>query len=211
MNIITKLEIGKRNKERINVYIDDEFAFSLSAEIVYKENLAPKQVIDIENLTRLSREDEFMKCKNSALKIVERSYKTEKEIFNKLIAKEYSKESINRVIEFLIEYNLINDRNYVKMYVKDKLKSQGKNKIKYNLKRKGISDELINEELSKIDYDDSKDGAIILAQKKYNELQRRESDKYKLSQKLYRFLISKGYNYDLASDVMKEVIKRDEY
>ena len=31
MNIITKLEIGKRNKERINVYIDDEFAFSLSA------------------------------------------------------------------------------------------------------------------------------------------------------------------------------------
>lgn len=211
MNIITKLEIGKRNKERINVYIDDEFAFSLSAEIVYKENLAPKQIIDIEKLTRLAREDEFMKCKNSALKIVERSYKTEKEIYNKLIAKEYSKESINRAIEFLREYNLINDENYVKMYVKDKLKSQGKNKIKYNLKRKGIPDELINEELSKVDYDDSKDGAIILARKKYNELQRRESDKYKLSQKLYRFLISKGYNYDLASDVMKEVVKKDEY
>lgn len=211
MDIITKIEIGKRNKERVNIYIDDEFAFSLSAEIVYKENLAPKQVIDVEKLTRLAREDEFMKCKSSALKIVERSYKTEKEIFNKLITKEYSKESINRTIEFLREYNLINDRNYVKMYVKDKLKSQGKNKIKYNLKRKGISDELIIEELSKIDDEDSKNGAIILAQKKYNELKRRESDQYKLSQKLYRFLISKGYNYDLASDVMKEVIKKDEY
>lgn len=211
MNIITKIEIGKRNRERVNIYIDDEFAFSLSAEIVYKENLAPKQVIDVEKLTRLAREDEFMKCKSSALKIVERSYRTEKEIFNKLITKEYSKESINRTIEFLREYNLINDRNYVKMYVKDKLKSQGKNKIKYNLKRKGISDELIIEELSKIDDEDSKNGAIILAQKKYNELKRRESDQYKLSQKLYRFLISKGYNYDLASDVMKEVIKKDEY
>lgn len=211
MDIITKIEIGKRNKERVNIYIDDEFAFSLSAEIVYKENLAPKQVIDVEKLIRLAREDEFMKCKSSALKIVERSYRTEKEIFNKLITKEYSKESINRTIEFLREYNLINDRNYVKMYVKDKLKSQGKNKIKYNLKRKGISDELIIEELSKIDDEDSKNGAIILAQKKYNELKRRESDQYKLSQKLYRFLISKGYNYDLASDVMKEVIKKDEY
>lgn len=211
MDIITKIEIGKRNKERVNIYIDDEFAFSLSAEIVYKENLAPKQVIEVEKLTRLAREDEFMKCKSSALKIVERSYRTEKEIFNKLITKEYSKESINRTIEFLREYNLINDRNYVKMYVKDKLKSQGKNKIKYNLKRKGISDELIIEELSKIDDEDSKNGAIILAQKKYNELKRRESDQYKLSQKLYRFLISKGYNYDLASDVMKEVIKKDEY
>ena len=211
MNIITKIELGKRNKERVNIYIDDEFAFSLSAEIVYKENLAPKQAIDLEKLTRLSMEDEFMKCKSSALKIVERSYKTEKEIVNKLISKDYSKESINRVVEFLKEYNFINDRSYVKMYVKDKINSQGKNKIKYNLKRKGISDELINEELSKIDYEDSKDGAIALAQKKYNELQRRESDKYKLSQKLYRFLISKGYNYDLASDVMKVVIKKEEY
>lgn len=211
MNMITKLEIGKRNKERVNVYIDDEFAFSLSAEIVYKENLEPKQVIDLEKLTRLAREDEFMKCKSSALKIVERSYKTEREVFNKLITKEYSKESINRTIEFLREYNLINDENYVKMYVKDKLNSQGKNKIKYALKRKGISDELINDELSKIDYEASKDGAIILAQKKYNELKRRESDQYKISQKLYRFLMSKGYNYDLISNVIREVIKKDEY
>lgn len=211
MNIITKIEIGKRNKERVNIYIDDEFAFSLSAEIVYKENLEPKQVIDLGKLTKLAREDEFMKCKSSALKIVERSYKSEKEIENKLRTKEYSKESINRTIEFLREYNLVDDISYTKMYIKDKLKSQGKNKIKYNLKRKGISDELIKEELSKVDDDDSKDGAIVLAQKKYKELQRRESDKYKISQKLYRFLISKGYNYDLASKVIKEVIKGEDY
>ena len=210
MNIITKIEIGKRNKERVNIYIDDEFAFSLSAEIVYKENLAPKQVIDVEKLTRLAREDEFMKCKNSALRIVERSYKTEKEVQTKLLAKEYSKESIDRTMEFLREYRLIDDQSYVKMYVKDKLRSQGKNKIKYNLKRKGICDELINAELSNIDNEESRDGAVILAEKKYRELQRRESDKYKISQKLYRFLISKGYNYDLASQVMKEVIKTDE-
>ena len=28
MNIITKIEIGKRNKERVNIYIDDEFVCS---------------------------------------------------------------------------------------------------------------------------------------------------------------------------------------
>ena len=210
MNIITKIEVGKRNKERVNIYIDEEFAFSLSAEIVYKENLASKQTVDVEKLIKLAKEDEFMKCKNSALRIVERSYKTEKEVQTKLLAKEYSKESIDRTMEFLREYRLIDDQSYVKMYVKDKLRSQGKNKIKYNLKRKGICDELINAELSNIDNEESRDGAVILAEKKYRELQRRESDKYKISQKLYRFLISKGYNYDLASQVMKEVIKTDE-
>ena len=52
MNIITKIEVGKRNKERVNIFINDEFAFSVSAEIVYKENLKVKQEIDIDSLKK---------------------------------------------------------------------------------------------------------------------------------------------------------------
>ena len=37
MNIITKIELGKRNKERVNIYIDDEYAFSISAELVIRK------------------------------------------------------------------------------------------------------------------------------------------------------------------------------
>lgn len=210
MNKITQIELGKRNKDRRNIYIDDEYAFSLSAEIVYKEKLEINQVVDVNKLVKLSMEDEFMKCKSSALKIVERSYKTEKEIEKKLMLKEYSRESIDRTIEFLREYNLINDEMFVKMYIKDKYKTQGKNKIKYNLKRKGISDELINIELASINDEESKIGAVLLVEKKYRELSRRESDKYKITQKLNRFLISKGYNYDLAKTVIREVIDTTE-
>ena len=46
MNIITKIELGKRNKERVNIYIDNEYAFSISAELVYKENLKVKDKIN---------------------------------------------------------------------------------------------------------------------------------------------------------------------
>ena len=45
MNIITKIEVRKRNKERVNIYIDEEYAFSISAELVYKENLKVKNQI----------------------------------------------------------------------------------------------------------------------------------------------------------------------
>ena len=34
MNIITKIECGKRNKDRVNIYIDEEYAFSVDMEIV---------------------------------------------------------------------------------------------------------------------------------------------------------------------------------
>ena len=84
MNIITKMEISKRNKERINIYIDEEYAFSISAELVYKENLKVKDKVDVQLLKKLSDEDNYIKCKNTALKIIERTYKSEKELAERL-------------------------------------------------------------------------------------------------------------------------------
>ena len=49
-----------------------------------------------------------------------------------------------------------------------------------------------------------------MALKKYNVLSKRESDKYKLSQKLYRFLLSKGYDYDIVSYAVKRVTSTDD-
>ena len=42
-------------------------------------------------------------------------------------------DTIKRAIEFLKEYNLLNDERYAEMYIKDRLRSQGRNKIKYAL------------------------------------------------------------------------------
>lgn len=210
MGIITKIEAQKRNKERVNIYIDEDYAFALSAELVYKEGLVAKMEVDNDRLSRLAREESFFKCKDSALRTIERTYKTEKEIRDKLLLKEFDIDSIERTIEFLKEYNLLNDENYVRMYVKDKIKNQGQNKIKYALMQKGINEELIKEEISKFNDDSQKEVAYDLAVKKYNVLCKREDDKYKLSQKLYRFLTSKGYDYSIVSEVVRKVINSEE-
>ena len=52
-----------------------------------------------------------------------------------------------------------------------------------------------------------KENANILALKKYNILIKRESDKYKLKEKIIRFLISRGYNYEVAKDAVNEILK----
>lgn len=206
MNIITKIEIGKKNKDRVNIFINEEFAFSVSAEIVYKENLKVKQDIDIDYFKKIVNEDNYIKCKNTALKIIERTHKSEKEIRDKLALKEYENHIIDKAINFLKEYNFLNDNNYAKMYVRDKSKTQGQMKIKYTLKQKGIDEELIEKELSMLDNDNIKEVALDLASKKYKTLCKRENDKYKLKQKLYRFLMGKGYEYNLISEVVKIVV-----
>lgn len=211
MNIITKIEVGKRNKERVNIYIDEEYDFSISAELIYKENIKVKDKIDVDSLKKLADEDNYIKCKNTALKTIERTYKSEKELAQKLALKGYDDHIINRTINFMKEYNLLNDNNYATMYVKDKSRNIGKKKIKYSLLQKGIDEEIIESELEKINNDEVKAIVYEMALKKYKVFSKRENDNYKLTQKLYRFLMGKGYDYDLIKDVVKSIVKSEDF
>ena len=210
MNIITKIEVQKRNKDRANIYIDNEYAFSLSNELVYQEGLKSYEKINIEEIKVIAKEDNYLKCKNTALRIVEKTFKSEKELRDKLILKGYENEEIDKTIKFLKKYSFISDDNYTKMYVKDKSRLQGKKKIKYDLMKKGISENIIEEEISNIDRDDEREIAYNLAIKKYNTIAKREDDKFKLSQKLYRYLLTKGYDYDTVSYAVKKVTTIDD-
>ncbi|MPQ42970.1 recombination regulator RecX [Clostridium tarantellae] len=211
MSKITNIEMQKRNKNRVNVYIDEDFAFACDLEIVYKQGLKKDLPIDLLKIKEIVYRDEIIKCKNSALKTLEKSYKTEKEMKEKLLLKGYSEEIILQAFISLKEYNLINDKKFVEMYIKDKGKIQGRNKIKYNLIKKGINEELINENLNKLDEVNEKEIALNLAKKKYDILVKRESDKFKLSQKLNRFLIGKGYSYDCTKEIIKTLTNHNSF
>lgn len=205
MSKITKIEVGKRNKERVNVYIDEEYSFSINMELVYKFGLKEKQEIDKEKILNIAALENFSKCKEVALNTVERSYKTEKEIRDKLFLKDFDEDTIEKTIEFLKEYNFIDDLKFVKMYVKDHIKSQGQNKIKYALVRKGIDKALIDEALEEIDRDDEFDVAFTLCEKKYLSIIKRENDEFKVKNKVIRYLLGRGYDYDIAKECIREV------
>ena len=208
---ITKIEIQKNNKDRVNIYLDGEYSLAINAYLIYKENLKVKDDVDISKLQEIAEKESYIRCKESAIKIIERSYKTEKEIRDNLKQKGYEEKQINNSIDFLKEYNFINDNTYAKAFIKDKLSSKGSQKIKYDLMKKGIAKDIIEENLIKVDKNEEKEVALNVGRKKYESIRRKESDNYKLSGKLYRFLISRGYAYDIVKDVVKEIMSLDEF
>lgn len=211
MAVITKIEIQKRNKERVNIYLDGEYAFAISAELVYKENLKVKDEVDTEKLKSVADKEAYIRCKNSALKIIERSYKTEKEVRERLLLKGYEEKHIENSIQFLKEYKFLNDEYYVEAFIRDKLSSKGSARIKQDLIKKGISRDIIEEKIEGIDKSSEKDTAKELAEKKLRVIRKSENDTYKISGKLYRFLISKGYTYDIVKEVVKDVMYIDDF
>ena len=151
MGKITKIEVQNKNKERVNIYIDYNFSFACDIEFIYKLGIKVNDFLDKSDIDEVLKDDELKKCKNSALKIIEKSYKSKKEMREKLLAKGFTNDIINSVLNFLEEYKFIDDTKYATLYIKDKIKNQGRNKIKYSLIKKGLSEDIIEKNLECID------------------------------------------------------------
>ena len=211
MSKISNIEIQKRNKKRYNIYIDNEYAFSVSEDVLIKESLQKGIIIDDNKLKNIIEEDNFIKCRETAFRIIERSYKTDKELKDRLLQKGYNSKEINRTIDYLKEFGFVDNDKLCEIYIKSKIKTQGKKKIKYQLLNKGIDEETINKALEGIDLDSEyeREKAIELATKKYNLLIKKEQDTYKIKNKLYTFLAGRGYDYSIIQDAISEIINRD--
>lgn len=208
--IITKIELGKKNKNRVNIFLDEEFAFACSVDLIYYYKLEKGKKIDLDSLSNIIEEDNYIKGKNDALKIIERSYKSKKEMADKLLIKGYEEKIITRIIEFLEQYNFINDEKYAEMFIKDKSCSNGKNKIKYMLIRKGIDEDIIENKLKGVGEVRERESALKLAQKKYDILIKSETNEKKVYKKIGDYLAGRGYNFGIINSVLDKVIKLED-
>lgn len=209
---ITKIEVQKNKKDRVNIYIDEEYSFSCSMELVYSHELKKDKSIDVDEIKDVIEDDNYIYCKEVALRYVERSLKTEKEVEVKLKQKGFEQGIINRAMDFLKQYNFVNDNMYVKCYVKEKIKKDGVNKIKYNLAKKGIKDYLIEQEINKINIDSNSynNNLMEIARKKYELLNKKETDKLKVKKKVYDYLLRKGFLWEEAKRVLNDLISDSE-
>lgn len=210
-NIITKIEIQKKNKNRVNVFLDHEFAFACSTEIVYFHGLEKNKKIDVHEIKNIVNEDNYIKGKTLALKFIEKSYKTEDQVTKKLIKAGYDEKVSLRVLNFLKEYKFVDDKRYASMFINEKSLSCGKNKMKYMLQKKGVSEEIIKNALENLDSSFEKKSAIKLGKKKYNTLSKSESDNYKICKKIGSYLASRGYDYSIVNYAIREIKGSEEF
>ena len=210
MAIITKIEAQKRSKDRVNIYVDEEYFMAVYAELVYTHSLKKGMEIDKDSLESLLHDEIYMKAKNKALSILSKSDQSEKKLREKLL-NDYDENIVEEVIEFLKGYKLINDNLLAEKIVHDNmnLSKFGKNKIKQNLYNKGISASDIQDAISQIDPDEEYENAKYLAEKRLKRL--KGEDKNKINQKIYQHLAYKGFNYDIIKRVLRELLNFYEF
>ncbi|MDI3540840.1 MAG: regulatory protein [Thermosediminibacterales bacterium] len=132
---------------------------------------------------------------------------TEREICEKLIKKGYDESIVKQVVKDLIQKGYIDDNRYAEQWVKNKAKSKGIGaaKIKYELSRKGIPYDLIEEKLEESKDFDELEIAMGVAYKKIKSYKNMEKDRIKA--KLGRFLERKGFSYNVINKVIDNLFQ----
>ena len=134
-----------------------------------------------------------------SLEYVLRTPKTERQVRTWLFGKRKEGEylDIDAIINKLKELGYINDLEYATRYADAKANKYGMRNIKSKLTQKGVA----REHLDELETPDQTDLARTLAQK----YMRSKNHDQKTFQKLYRFLLNKGFNYDIISYLVDEI------
>ena len=189
--MITK--IGTKNKSgRFSIYLDDEFVCFLSEFTIFKYKLCEGKEVDIENLKQIQMESEQDTAFNLAIKYISKYQKTEKELKDYLVSKGFLEDVANAVLQKVKAYRYIDDKLFLDAYIKSSKGRYGINRIKQNLKQKGLDESLLND----IEIEEDLDDLQKIAEK---YLKNKEKTRQNL-QKCIKFMISRGFNY---SDVLK--------
>jgi regulatory protein len=111
-----------------------------------------------------------------------------------------------KIIEKLKKDKFIDDHRFTEFFVRDKQKINkwGKEKIRYALKNKGLSQEIINEALAALPTENFETSIRELLSKKSAELGKYKSHEKK--NRLIRFAIQRGFEYDLIFRIIDDYI-----
>ncbi len=198
---ITALKAQKRDPNRVNVYLDDKFAFGV--ERIVAAWLRVGQLIDDKKVDDLKSQDAYEKAFQKAVRYLSYRPRTEQEVRKKLSDQEFPEELIEAVGERLTELGIVGDENYARFWIENRsaFRPRSHRLLALELIRKGVSSEIIDQALENAEDDES------LAYKAgLKHTRRLESlDWNDFRKKLSGFLGRKGFSYDVIAPVVRRV------
>ena len=122
--ILTKIEQQAGNKKRYSIYVDGQYAFGISEDVLVKHSLRKGQVLTQDILKDINHEEEQSKANSYGLRLLSFRNRSEQELVQKMKQKQYDVEIIQNTIAFLKDHQYINDEAFTNDFVKSKLRDR---------------------------------------------------------------------------------------
>ena len=193
------IKISKYEKigiDKYRIYLDNGEIIDTYDNVILENELLLKKEIDNNLYNKINKETTLEEQYLSSKKYVEYRLRSTKEIKDYLKKKNIEENNIELIIDKLTKNKYLDDDNYCKCFINDKLKftNKGTYQIIEELKQNGISSSIIDKYYYLLDEDIMNERINNLIDKNLKN----NNDKLKLRNKLYNNLVRLGYPIDLV-------------
>lgn len=190
-------KIEKKSKDKYRLFLDNGEVIDTYEDVILDNSLLYNKNIDNTKYDKIMKDNETEKYYHDSLSYIKARLRSEKEISDYLAKKKATKEQIDNVVSKLIKQDLINDDYFCKCFIHDKMSfsSQGEYKIINELKKSGISEEIIQNNYYLFDKDilQEKIDKLISKYLKANKNKKGLA----LKNKIYQNLMNQGFDKEM--------------
>ncbi len=197
---VTALKQQARNKGRVNIYLDGEYALGVAR--ILAARLSIGQVLDEVAVERLKQADEVEVAYERALHFLGPRPRSEVEIQKRLATAKVPEAAVAAVLERLRGAGLVDDKAFASFWVDNRttFRPRSKRLLSMELRLKGLGEEERKVALAGVDDAGS---AYTVAKQRAGRL--RELEFVEFKRKLGAFLARRGFDYDTIEPVVKRV------
>lgn len=197
----------RRRGNNVFVSFNENKELIIPYDLFLKNYLSVEDEISDKEIKDIELKVEIYKIKQSSFRYLSGRNHSRYELQVKLMKKKYQNDLIHEVLNDLERQQFLSDSEFAKSYFSaQQRRKRGLLKIKSDLYKKGVSREIIEETLSGHQDDEIfLESAIIMAQKKYNILVKREIKESKINQKIFQFLASRGFTSNIIIESIKKI------
>jgi regulatory protein len=198
MGTITALEPQTKRANRVNVYVDGQFALGVSA--ILAARLRVGQTLSDDDLANLARDEALETAREAALRFLAPRPRSIAEVRQHLAKKKFAAEVIDQVLARLREVGLLDDAAFARYWVenREQFRPRAPRALRVELRRKGLDANNITSALEDVDERESAYRAAQARAYRWRDLERRE-----FLEKMLAFLQRRGFDYSVAKDAAK--------
>lgn len=193
-------KISQFKGETLRIDFDVREPLFINSSIVYDRGIRVGMVMTDEDIEATIAGNDYRRARERALYLLDERDYSYVEMFKKLESN-YSEEICYKVVDNLAELSLINDRRYAKKCAEYFMtrKLWGKYRAREEMKRRGLTNDLIDEALSEYE-EGSLERLTELIAKKYLRKLSEENGRNKVKAALAR----QGFSYDEINAALAE-------
>lgn len=194
---ITDIKQAVRNENRVNIYVNGKYAFSLDISQVVELKVKVGRELTKEEFSELKQASEFGKMYQRALEWVLVRPRSRRELRDYLMRRLKKEIKLSEtVMNRLVERGYVDDEKFARYYVENRFVKKGvsERRLRQELAQKGVAREIIDEVLNRSERNERDEihKMILRKRARYDD------------EKLIAYLCRQGFSYELVKEMVVE-------